>query len=90
MAKYPHSEDTKIVLDDLANRVQQLIEINDLYSHGENEDKVKYQRRAFEATLTLIKQVKDNGHVMRGNDYFPDSIEPLVTTKWNKKPQLGV
>lgn len=81
--KYKHTPETKQVLDDLINRITQLIEANELYGHY-NPVLVDAQRMAFESCLVLLNQVKDTGKVMRGNDYFPDSVEPLAITKWNK------
>lgn len=83
--KYTHTAETLQVLDDLQNRVQQLIEVNSLYSTGENITKVKHQNRAFESVLTLLKQVRETGHVYRGSSAVPDSIEPLVKTRWQGK-----
>jgi hypothetical protein len=93
MAKYKHTEEVKVVLDDLENRIQQLIEANELHidKHGVDSDvRIAAQNLAFQSTLTLIKQVRDNGKVMRGNEFFPDPIEPIVTTKFAGKQQLGV
>lgn len=91
MAKYKHTEDVKIVLDDLENRVSQLMEVNARYlGQGHNDDLINHQNDAFTSVITLIKQVRDNGHVMRGNDFFPDPIEPKAKTKFAGKQQLGV
>lgn len=87
MAKYKHTKEVKIVLDDLENRVQQLMEINANHKHQAPE-LVRQQNQAFSAVLVLIGQLRDNGHVMRGNDYFPDPVEPEAKTKWNGRPQL--
>lgn len=87
--KYQHTEETKIVLNDLINRVQQLVEVNEKYRHHDNQ-LVDHQKMAFESVLSLLEQVRDTGHVMRGNNYFPDSVEPIATTKWDRQPQLGL
>lgn len=89
MAKYKHTEDTKIVLDDLENRLMQLMEVNETHRHQALE-LVKQQNQAFSCVLVLIRQLRDNGHIMRGNDYFPDPIEERANTKFNKQSQLGV
>lgn len=93
MAKYKHTEDTKIVLDDLQNRLQQLIEVNNLHLgvHGETEDKmIKDQNQGLTVAITLVKQIRNTGHIQRGTPVIPDDIEPRATTKWNKQPQLGL
>lgn len=87
--KYKHTSETKQVLDDLINRVTQLVEVNELYKQH-NPDLVFAQRMAFESCLVLLRQVRDTGKVMRGNEFVPDSIEPLAKTKWNKEIKLGV
>lgn len=89
--KYKHTEETKIVLEDLTNRVMQLIEVNELHlgAHDKRTDtKLRHQNRAFGSVLTLLDQVSKTGHVMRGNSAFPDPIEPLAKTKWLSKQQL--
>lgn len=89
--KYKHTPEVLAVLADLSNRVQQLIEANQAYlGHGHDDKMIADQNTAFESMLVLLKQVKDNGHVFRGNAYFPDSIEPMVTTKWNNQNTLGL
>lgn len=80
--KYKHTDETKIILEDLINRVQQFVEVSQRTKHFEG---AKYQIQAFQSVLTLLNQVKDNGHVFRGNDYFPDDLEPLVETKFTGK-----
>ncbi len=79
MAKYKHTPETLVVLNDLENRVTQLIEANDNYG-GDNEKLVKYQRRAFESVLTLIDQCKKYGHVFRGSSAVPDGLLDYVKT----------
>ena len=82
MTKYKfESFETKRVLGDLENRIQQLIEVNQLYKKG-NEKLVEHQQRAFESVLTLIDQIKSSGKIERGSGAAPDSIEPLVSTKY--------
>lgn len=87
--KYRHTPETRIVLEDLINRVTQLMEVNKKYERT-NPELVSNQNTAFSSVLTLLEQVKDNGHVMRGNEFFPDPVEAEATTKWDKKPQLGL
>ena len=91
MAKYAHLEDTRIALDDLENRVQQLMEANEAYlGVGHNDTLIRYQNDALASVLVLIKQVINTGHVQRGTPVVPDDIEKTVKTKWNKRPQLGL
>lgn len=76
--KYKHTDESKIILDDLENRVQQLIEASELtvgsYEHAEA------QIQAFQAVLTLISQCRTYGHVFRGSSAVPDGLEPYVKT----------
>lgn len=91
--KYKHTEDTKIVLDDLENRLQQLIEVNNTHigAHGDTSDQmIKDQNQGLTVALVLVKQVRKTGHIQRGTPIIPDEIEPRATTKWNKRPQLGL
>lgn len=78
MAKYQHTEDTKVVLDDLENRVQQLIEASELTIGKFNGAEAQIQ--AFQAVLTLIEQCRRYGHVFRGSSAVPDGLEPYVKT----------
>ena len=75
--KYKHAEDTYIVLDDLANRVQQLIEASEANEPFEGG---KYERQAFNSVLALISQVRNTGHVFRGSSAVPDGLLPYVKT----------
>jgi hypothetical protein len=82
--KYKHTKEVLTVLNDLSNRVQQLIEANERYlENGHDDSLIEAQNTSLQSVLVLIKQVKDNGHVFRGNEYFPDDVEPLATTKFN-------
>lgn len=77
--KYKHTEDTNIVVEDLINRVQQLVEASEL--SGENGFVgAQYEAQAFKAVLTILNQVKTTGHVFRGSDYVPDGLLPYVKT----------
>lgn len=87
--KYKHTPETKTVLDDLINRVQQLIEVNETHRF-QAPDLVDHQNQAFQSCLVLLKQARDTGHVMRGNEYFPDPVEAVATTKFDNAPQLGL
>lgn len=91
MAKYKHHRDTSIVLDDLENRVQQLIEANELYvDRGHDNAMITAQNTAFQSVLVLLGQVRNTGHIRRGTPVVPDDLEGLVETKWNNRPQLGL
>lgn len=79
MAKYKHTDETKIVLDDLENRVQQLIEASELTRLPAPEI-AEPQIMAFQAVLTLISQCRTYGHVFRGSSAVPDGLEPYVKT----------
>lgn len=79
MAKYKHQPETLTVLNDLENRILQLIEVGER-ARVKNPELVEHQYQALYSCLTLVRQCKDNGHVFRGNDYFPDSVEPLAKT----------
>ena len=81
MAKYKHTEETKVVLDDLENRVQQLIEASELIVNKHPEI-AKPQIQAFQAVLTLLSQVRTTGHVFRGSSAVPDGLEPYTKTKF--------
>jgi hypothetical protein len=79
MTKAKLSAETKQVLADLRNRIIQLNEANHL---GKHQDITVNQERAFLSVLALIDQLEASGHIYRGNEYIPDPVEPLVTTKW--------
>ena len=89
MAKYPHTGEVKTVLDDLENRVIQLIEANERYK-SQNPNLVYEQNTALSSVLVLIRQVRNTGHVKRGTPVIPDDLEPVVKTKWDNRPQLGL
>ena len=91
MGKYKHSEDTKIVLDDLENRLMQLIEVNKLHlGESDVDGLINHQNHGMGVALTLIRQVRNTGHIQRGTPVIPDDVEPRATTKWNNRPQLGL
>lgn len=72
-------------LNDLENRIKQFIEVNELYlGRSKQEDKtIREQNATYGDILALIKQLKKNGKINRGNEYFPDAIEPMVKiNKW--------
>lgn len=70
------------MLDDLQNRILQFKEINDMYLDQDyehmNSDKIEGQQMAFDAVLRLVKQLKKDGKVYRGNEFVPDDIEAMV------------
>lgn len=68
MAKFKHNEETLHVLNDLDNRLTQLIEASEANDNDQREI------RAFQSARTLIEQCKTTGHVFRGNEYFPDGL----------------
>lgn len=82
--KYKHNPDTIIVLDDLSNRVQQLIEASEL-TKGKYEG-AEAQIQAFQAVLTLIEQVRRYGHVFRGSVAVPDGLLPYIKTPSYQSP----
>lgn len=84
MAKYKHTEETMTVLLDLKNRIEQLIEVNNLYKE-KNFEVVYEQNVALNSVIGLIDQLIDNGKINRGNEYFPDPIEPYITNKFTGK-----
>lgn len=79
MSKYKHNHETLVVLEDLENRITQLIEANDRFKDS-NPDMVAHQRTALESCRTLVKQCIDNGHVFRGSDFVPDGLLQYVKT----------
>lgn len=87
MAKAPLSDETKQILDDLKNRIKQLKEVGDL-AKDKKPELVEHQDRAFSAVLALIDQIEQSGQVYRGNEYVPDAVEPLATTKWKPQTKL--
>lgn len=73
------------MLEDLENRVKQFIECNNLYlGRSKDEDRRIYEQNdTFSTVLGLIKQLKKNGAIHRGNEYFPDPVEEMVSeNKW--------
>lgn len=76
------------MLLDLENRIKQFVEVNELYlGKSAKEDKTIHDQNAtYSDILSLIKQLKKNGEIYRGNEYVPDPIEPMVTkNKWVRK-----
>lgn len=86
--KYKHHPDTKIVLEDIKNRLQQLIEANEQYEHRWPE-LVKHQNTAFQSAKTIVQQAIDTGHVFRGSSAVPDGLLEYVTTP-SVPERLGV
>lgn len=80
MAKYLHHPATLTVLNDLDNRLTQLIE-----AAGDSPLEVQ----ALQAARTLVKQCKDTGHTFRGSSAVPDGLEPYFKTP-SVKQRLGV
>jgi hypothetical protein len=82
--KYKHTDEVKIVLDDLSNRVQQLIEASE---RSQDEFKgAKYEQQAFKSVLTILDQVRTTGHVYRGSSAVPDGLLPYVKTHSYQSP----
>ena len=79
MAKFKHNEQTLLVLNDLINRVQQLVEASEVNRHRLGDERTDQEIQSFNAVLTLIEQVKKTGHVFRGNEFFPDALLPYTT-----------
>lgn len=79
MAKYKHHPMAQTVLEDLENRIKQLIEVNEL-ARDKAPELVEHQFHALYACYALVKQVKDHGHVYRGNSVASDCVEPLAKT----------
>ncbi len=76
MAKYKHHPDTLIVLNDLENRLTQLIEA----SRKHNAPFVDTEVQALQAARMLVKQCKDTGHTFRGSSFVPDGLEGYYDT----------
>lgn len=74
MAKYKHHPDTIVVLNDLDNRLTQLIEA------CEANDNNSREIRALTSARTLVKQCKDTGHVFRGSSFVPDGLDGYYKT----------
>lgn len=75
------------MLLDLENRIKQFIEVNQKYLDDTDasvrRESVQEQNATYNDILGLIKQLKKTGKINRGNEYFPDAIEPMVTKhKW--------
>jgi hypothetical protein len=93
LAKYKHHPDTLIVLEDIKNRLTQLIEAGDVYEELD-PDIVRYQRMAFESARELVQQAINTGHVFRGSWAVPDALlsydlptkSPEVTLNPSVKP----
>lgn len=73
MSKYQHHPDTLIALNDIRNRLQQLMEANELYREVE-PDLVKHQNQGHQNAITLIDQVIKTGHTFRGSWAVPDGL----------------
>lgn len=81
--KYKHTAETTLVLDDLENRLLQLIEASE---KNEGFEGAKYEQQAFRACLTLVDQIRRTGHVFRGSDYVPDGLLQYTTIPSFKSP----
>ena len=90
MGKALLSDETKNVLADLSNRINQLIEVNQLYLTDDKDRRtlIESQEKAFHSVLYLIDQITQTGQIYRGNDFVPDAVEPLATTKWQSQTKL--
>lgn len=71
--KYQHHPDTLIALNDIKNRLQQLIEANELYAHKE-PDLVRHQNQGHMNAILLVDQVIKTGHCFRGSWAVPDGL----------------
>ena len=80
MAKYKHNEDTKIVLNDIKNRLVQLKEASQAYKSLQSDEVHTTEQRAFDSAIMVVQQAIDNGHVFRGSDFVPDGLLPYVKT----------
>lgn len=87
MAKAKLSDESKQILADLRNRIRQLNELNQR-GKDKHPELSEYQERAFLSVLALLDQIEEAGQIYRGNDYVPDAIEPLATTKWKPQTKL--
>lgn len=76
MAKFKHNEQTMVVLQDLDNRLTQLIEA----AQTSNKEFVDTEVRALQSARTLVDQCIKTGHVFRGSDFVPDGLLPYVKT----------
>lgn len=84
MARYKHEPDTLIALNDIKNRLQQLIEASNRYKGLGHDDKmIDEQNTGHQNAITIVQQVIDTGHVFRGSWAVPDPVEEMVTTKFN-------
>lgn len=66
MAKYKHNDDTKIVLEDIKNRLMQLQEANNQYIHLDSK-LVEHQNLGLRSAQMLVQQAIDTGGVFRGS-----------------------
>lgn len=80
MAKYKHSRDTQIVLNDIKNRLVQLKEAGEAYKKLQSEEVFETEQRALSSALMVVQQAIDHGHVFRGSDFVPDGLLPYVKT----------
>ena len=84
MAKYKHQPDTLTALNDIKNRLHQLIEVNNRYKGVGHDDKmIDDQNQGHQNAITIVDQVIKTGHVFRGSWAVPDPVEPMATTKFN-------
>ena len=77
MSKYKHTKEDRIVLEDLKNRLTQLIESLDNCRDKAVKDN---QTLALQSARMLVQQCIDTGHTFRGSDFVPDGLEPYVKT----------
>lgn len=78
--KYPHNEDTLIVLKDIENRFIQLKEASEAYKSISDPKKYEAEQQAFESALVVVRQAIKHGHVFRGSSFVPDGLLPYVKT----------
>lgn len=79
MSKYKHAPETLVALNDIKNRLQQLIEANERYE-ANAPFLVKQQNIALQSALTVVQQVIDTGHTFRGSSAVPDGLLPYIKT----------
>lgn len=80
MAKYPHNEDTLIVLKDIENRLVQLKEAGEAYKSQLDPKKYEGEQQGLDAGLMIVRQAIKHGHVFRGSSFVPDGLLPYVKT----------
>lgn len=74
-------------IEDLENRLKQFLEANEIYRQsGVKADwyKIEVQDETFNMILDIIKTIKKTGKINRGNEFFPDPLNAMVSkNKWS-------